>query len=224
MSQQRKAKRAAGRASDDGKVVITTSRGVRLECHPIITEIEAQEENIRSQFEWPDAPVRDISHTVPPDAGPGWPRTKEMTQSYIDGGHASEEEAEQWTEYSGVVASVDAEFTAKLNDARLRLIVLRGVTVFEERPEEEWLAEHEWMGMVVPENPFERRLHYFRTEVLGTMDDMFSVTKGIYQASGVDEEVLDEYEQSFRDQMGRAFREALGSDQGGTEPEEQEDA
>ena len=223
MSQARKIKRAAQEKDDPNKVIITTSRGVRLECHPIITEIEAQEENIRAQFEWPEVPHRDISHTVPPDAGPDWPRTKELTQSYVDGEHVSDEDKETWTEYTEATAKVDAEYTAKLNDARLRLLVLRGVTVLDERPEAEWIEEHEWMGMVVPENPLERRLHYFRTDVLGAMSDTLEIMKGIYRTAGVDEEVLDEFEQSFRDQMGRTIREALGSDQGDAGAEEQDE-
>jgi hypothetical protein len=189
---------------------------VELECHPIITEMEAQEENIRAQFEWPDVPERDISDTVPPDAGPDWPRTKEMTQEHIDSDFSTEEEKETWAEYQKAYTAVDTEYTVKLTDSRLRLIVLKGATLVDAPDEDEWIKEHEWLGMVVPDDPLERLMHYFRTEVLGTTVDMFAITKGIYRSAGFDQEVLDEYEHSFRDQVGRARREALGVDQEAT--------
>ena len=216
-----RSKKSGARVLDDlDKVIVETSRGVHVECHAIIAEIEAQEENIRAQFEWPDVPQRDISHTVPPDAGPEWPRTTGLTQAHVDGDFSTDEEKAVWTEYTDEHASVNAEFSAKLNDARLRLLVLRGVTLIDAKPEEEWIQEHEWLGMVVPENPLDRRLHYFRTEVLGTPMDVFAITKGIYRAGGMDAEVLDRFEDSFRDQMERAVREALEADQGDTTGEQ----
>jgi hypothetical protein len=216
----RRSRKQARVLDDPNKVIVETSRGAQLECHPIITEIEAQEENIREQFEWPDVPQRDISDTVPPDADEKWPRTTDLTQGYIDTDFSTDEEKETWAEYRTKFDAVDNEYTAKLTDSRLRLIALRGVTILNQKPEAEWVKEHEWLGMVVPDEPFERLMHYFRTEVLGTTLDMFTITKGIYRAAGMDAEVLDQYEQSFRDQVGRAGREALGLDQERSEPEE----
>lgn len=205
--------------SNDDRVIVTTSLGVRIECHPVITEMEVLEENIRAQFEWPEVPQRDISSTVPPDAGPEWPRTMEMSEEYVNQ-HATKEEQAAWAEYLLATWAVDAEYIAKLMDGRVRLFCLHGVTVLDEKSEEEWVEEHEFMGMVVPPGRLARKLHYFRTEVLGTSTDMFVITKGIYQAAGVDKDKLDEYEATFRSEMGRAVGEALGADQETTEPVE----
>ncbi len=220
MASRRRSVKRAKILDDDKRVVVETSRGVQLECHPIITEIEAQEENIRAQYEWPDVPHRDISDTVPPDAGPKWPRTREIDQEWIDSEWAADEDKEAWTEYQEAYALIDAEFSTKMNDARLKLIALRGVEVLGGAKEADWVREHEWMGMEVPEDPLERLMHYFRTEVLGSTVDMFTITKGIYRAAGFDQEVLDELEQSFRDQVGRAGRTEPEADQ--EEPGEQE--
>jgi len=221
----RKSVRRARVLDDTEKVIVETSRGSQLECHPIITEIEAQEENIRAQFKWPDVPQRDISDTVPPDADETWPRTTDLTQEYIDTDFSTDEEKALWAEYTKKFNIVNADYTAKLTDARLRLIALRGVTVLNAKDEAGWVKEHEWLGMVVPDDPFERLMHYFRTEVLGTTLDMFTITKGIYRSAGMDAEVLDQYEQSFRNQVGRAGREALGlaEEAAGAEKSEQEE-
>ena len=204
---------------DDGRVVIETSRGVKLVCHPIITEMEVQDENIRAQFEWPAVLERDISKTVPPDAGPEWPRTMMLSQELVDTSGTDEEKV-AWAEYLAAHQVVDNEYSAKLNDARMRLFCVRGVTILDPKPEEEWVQEHEWLGMVVPTNPLERKLHYFRTEALGTVMDIFTITKGIYQSAGVDPEALNAYEATFRSEMGRTIGEALGSDRKDTEPGE----
>ena len=209
--------------NDDGRVIIVTSRDRRVLCHPIVTEMEAQEENIRAQFEWPDVPQRKID--VPPDAGADWPSTMDLTQEHIDTDYSTEEEQALWAKYLEAKKVVDTEFTAKLTENKLRLMALRGITILDMPPEDEWVEEHAWMGMDVPENRLDRLLHYFRTEVLGTMDDVFAITKGIYRSAGLDQEVLDEFERSFRDQVGRARREALKSDQkdAGGEPGEIEE-
>ena len=220
MASRRRSVKRAKIVDDDKRVIVETSRGVQLECHPIITEIEAQEENIRSQYEWPEVPHRDISDTVPPDAGPKWPRTEEIDQQWVDDEWATDEDKEAWAEYLKAYELVDAEFSTKMNDSRLRLIALRGVTVLDAKPEKEWVKEHEWMGMDVPEDDLERLMHFFRTEVLGTTVDMFTITKGIYRAAGFDQEVLDELEQSFRSEVGRAGRTEPEADQ--EEPGEDE--
>ena len=220
MASRRRSVKRAKILDDDKRVIVETSRGVQLECHPIITEIEAQEENIRAQYEWPEVPQHKLD--VPPDAGPGWIDSMDLTQEAIDGEHSTDEEKEAWAEYQEAYALVDAEFSTKMNDARLKLIALRGVTVFDTKPEKEWIKEHEWMGMDVPKDALERLMHFFRTEVLGTTVDIFTIMAGIYRAAGVDPEVLEELEQSFRSEVGRAGRTEPEADQEEPGEEEQE--
>jgi len=217
-SRSRTIKRAKVLDEDKDKVIVETSRGVRLECHPIITEIEAQEENIRAQYEWPDVPQRKID--VPPDAT--WPGVVDQTQEHIDSEFSTDEEKETWSQYLKAYELVDAEFSTKMNDARLKLIALEGVRVIDAVPEDVWVRRHEFLGMVVPEDNLERMMHYFRTQVLGATADMFVITKGIYRAAGFDPEVLEELEQSFRNQVGSAGREILEGDQKDTGEQEPE--
>ena len=217
-SRTRTVKRAKVLDEDKNKVIVETSRGVRLECHPIITEIEAQEENIRAQYEWPETPQREID--VPKDAS--WSGIVDLTQEHIDSEFSTDEEKETWAEYTKAYELVDAEFSTKMNDSRLKLIALEGVRVVNGLPEDVWMRRHEWLGMKVPEDDLERLMHYFKTEVLGQTADMFVITKGIYKAAGFDPEVLDELEQSFRSAVGSAGREILEGDQEGTVEQEPE--
>ena len=219
-SRSRSIKRAKVLDEDKNRVIVETSRGIQLECHPIITEIEAQEENIRAQYEWPEPPTREIDGGVPADAS--WSGMVEMTQEHIDTDFSTDEEKETWAEYLKAYELIDAEFSTKMNDARIKLYAVDGVTVLNAAPEKEWIRKHEFMGMVVPEDPLERLMHYFKTEVLGEPGDFFVVAKGIYRSAGYDQEVLEELEQSFRSEVGRAGREILEGDQEDTVGEEPE--
>jgi hypothetical protein len=185
-------------------VFVTTSRGVEVECLPIADVIEAQEANIRASVEWPEQPTRIIADVA------GSEMEEPLTEAYIETAHASHEEIEAWVSYKGKQAQAEAEFSARLNDGRVKLLAQRGVR-WNDDLEAEWTKDDEWAGMTVPEDPRERKLHFFRTQVLGNLGDLYRVLFGIYQASGYDEEVLDLMEASFRSEMGRA---------GGDEPED----
>jgi len=185
-------------------VFVTTSRGVEVECLPVADVIEAQEENIRASLDWPVKPTRTITDVA------GTEMEAAFSQEYLDSDRATDEEKEAWVEYQIAQAQAEAEFSARINDGRVKLLAQRGVK-WDARLEKEWAKDDEWAGMTVPEDPRERTLHFFRTQVLGNLGDLYRVLFGIYQASGYDEEVLDLMEASFRTEMGRA---------GGDEPED----
>jgi len=185
-------------------VFVTTSRGVEVECLPVADVIEAQEENIRASVGWPTKPTRTITDVA------GSEMTEPLSDRYVESAQATEEQKEAWAEYVAAQARAEAEFSRRLNDGRVKLIAQRGVR-WDADLEKEWAADDEWAGMTVPEDPRERTLHFFRTQVLGNLGDLYRVLFGIYRASGYDEEVLDLMEASFRTEMGRA---------GGDEPED----
>jgi len=202
------AKKKQPQESISDKVLIITSRGVELECMPIAAEIEQQENNIRASIDWPEVPTRTIEDVA------GSTMTIELTQDYVDSEHAGDEEKAAWEQYRADLEEPVAEFSQRLNIARLRLISLRGVRLVN-GSDDEWVKDHEWMGMSVPEDPRERAYHFFMTEVIGNLeDDMVSVMVGIYQASGYDSEVLNQVEQSFRSAMGKAGADGNSGDPG----------
>jgi len=194
---------------DDGRVVVTTSRGVEIECLPIADAIEAQEENARAGIEWPEVPTRTITDVA------GSEMVKPLTEEYVEkSGQATEEQVEAWDEYRIALAGAEATFRERFNEGRVRLIAAKGVR-WDAKLEETWIEEAEWMGMAVPEDPRERKLYFFRFEVMGNIGDLYTILFGIYRASGYDEEVLDEMEASFRTDMGQPDEEPdAGGDTG----------
>lgn len=210
MTSPRKTRKATI-ADDEDRVIVVTSRGVRVECLAIMTQMEALEENIRAQFEWPDLPRHEVP--TPPDAD--WDNTIPMTQEYVDLEDTPDEDRQEWGAYQIELARVDGEYDAKLTEARDRLFALRGVIVLDGLYDsDEWAKEQEWMGIKVPEHPLERKVHFFRTEVVGSQLDTMMIMKGCYRSAGFDKEVLDRFEDSFRTEMGRVTRAALERDQG----------
>lgn len=180
---------------DDGKVTITTSRGVEVECLPIADALDAQEENIRASVEWPEEPTRTMTDVA------GSEMTEPLSSAYIESDQATDEQKEEWAEYQAAQAEAEAEFSARLDEGRVRIIAVKGVR-WDARLEKAWTKDHPWMGMIVPDDPRERQLHFFRSEVLGNIGDLYSILLGIYQASGYDEEVLDAVEAGFQTEMG----------------------
>jgi len=191
-SKRRTATRAKQRKDDDGKIVVTTSRGHRVECLPISTLID----QVRAQYEdrMPDAPTYTIT-----DAGGSTVEVPHTAETIADDA-TSAEEKQAWGEYQAQVAEIEAE----MNERTLRAVAVKGIRVLTMPPEEEWVEEHEFMGLVVPEKAHERLYHYIRTDVLGTAQDGVDIMAGIYRASGVDEEVLARIEGSFRPEVGRS--------------------
>ena len=181
---------------DDGRVFITTSRGVEVECLPIADTIDAQEENARGSIEWPEVPTRTITDIA------GSKMVEPLTEAYIETGHATHEEIGAWTDYQVAQAEAEATFQTRFRDGRVRLIAAKGVQ-WDASLEKDWTEAAEWIGMVVPEDPRDRKLHFLRFEVLGNIGDLYTILFGIYHASGYDEEVLDEMEATFRSEMGQ---------------------
>lgn len=191
-------KQAPPAESPTERVLITTSRGVELECMPIAAEIEQQENNIRNSIDWPEVPTRTIEDVA------GSTMKVELTQDYVDSEYATNEERAAWEQYRADMIAPASEFEQRINIARLRLIALRGVQVVNGSLNDGWVKDHEWMGMSVPDDPRERAYHFFMTEVIGNLsDDMADVMVGIYRASGYDSEVLDKVEASFRAALGK---------------------
>jgi len=76
--------------------------------------------------------------------------------------------------------------------------------------DDDWERRHEMYGMKVPDDDFEKTIHYFQTEVVGTQDDVYKIMIGIYRASGYDEEVMAQIEAGFRAEMGKSKQAGTG--------------
>jgi len=204
MSTTRKAKRAKKRQEEDGRVIVTTSRGVRGACQPIAMMLEAQEQNIRASIEWPEVPTYTFTDVA------GTEITRPHTQGTIEDPGTSEEDRAAWADYLLVQQEAQTEFDDRRNNGIMRLLAVEGFEVLD--GDDGWERRHEAYGMSVPDDEFEKTVHYFFTEVIGTPDDAYQIMLGIYRASGYDEEVLGQIEAGFRPEVGSPGEAGAGDD------------
>lgn len=201
----------AGIPDEADEVIVTTSRGVAIVCHPVAAELETVETNLRASVDWPAVPTRTITDVA------GSEMEEELSQAYVDSERATDEEKEAWAEYQAALSQATDELRLKRALAIPRLLALKGISLADPSLEEQWTEEHRWMGVDVPADRRERALHFLTTEILGdAKKDTEKILLGIYRASGQDEEVLNRLEASFRSQMGRAEGDAAGKGAGDT--------
>lgn len=107
----------------------------------------------------------------------------------------TDEEKEMWAEYQ----EAKAQATESMNDAIWRAVRLKAIRV--DVPEGNgWIEDQEALGLTVPDDPRERRLHYIQTEVIGGVRDIVRVT-AIANGADLDEGALAAAEESFRRAM-----------------------
>ncbi len=213
MSKRRTAKRAAQRerdAEDDGRVVVTTSRGHKVACLPVGAMID----RLRAQYEERMPPVPTYSFT---DASGTEVKVPYTAESIADDA-TPDEDKEAWTEYMAARLAVEAERDENI----LRVVAVRGVEVLT--MPDDWETEHQWMGFDVPDTDHERLFHYFTTEIVSTERDGLDIMAGIYRASGIDEEVLAQIEESFRAPVGEREGPDVETDPGDTDEAEPQEA
>lgn len=184
-----------------GRVIVTTSRGIRVVCKPVATMLDGidEEEHRKALAEVgvPSVPtyeVKDVSGDV---------SAVEYDQEAIDDPNTPDEDREAWEEYRDKLAQAEALAQQRSNDRMMRIIAVSGTEILDPEPEDEWTARHEFMGWDVPKNKYERMYHYFRREVVGTQDDGYKLIAGISAASGMSQEVLAVIEDRFRRAMGQ---------------------
>lgn len=187
------------RMLDMGPVLVTTSRGVEVECLPIINLLDSVEASV----EYPDPPTY-----VATDAS-GVEIERPHNEESIEDERTTDEEKAQWAQYLEACAEADQ----RKNMLRLRVMAARGIRLADESLWERWAAEERAWGIRVPEDESELRFHLFVNEVVGNPTDTYLLTMGIYRAGGADEEVLDAIEKSFRSPVEGAEGAAAGGNQ-----------
>jgi len=157
--------------------------------------IESQEANIQASIEWPEVPTysfEDVAGTV---------IEREHTQASIEDPGTSEEDRFAWADYLLAKQAAQDEFDERRNNGLMRLLAVEGFEPLD--VDGDWERRHELYGMTVPEDEFDKTIHYFQTEVIGTVDDTYTIMLGIYRASGYDEEVLAQIEAGFQSEVGQ---------------------
>lgn len=107
----------------------------------------------------------------------------------------NKEEKAQWQAYQ--------EYQAKLNTEkaeRSTALILNSGVELESIPTD-WIAEQEWLGIKIPENEFDYKVHYITTELLKNMHDFQQVIILVRELGikGVDDDAITAASRSFRD-------------------------
>ena len=197
----------------DNRVLFTTSRGVIGECMPVAGALEAIEANIRNSIDWPELSTRTITDVA------GSEMELPLTQEYVDGNEATDEQKEAWADYIIAEQAARLEFNTRYSTGLAKLLAWEGFKPLNiEALQAKWAEEDEWLEMTIPEGERERAYHFFQTRVLGNADtDTKGIAAGIMRASGYDKEVLDEYERRFRAGLGKSTEgNGTGENQGDT--------
>lgn len=98
-----------------------------------------------------------------------------------------------WAEYTAAKREADR----LLNERVMRALFLKGIAL-DMPADDEWIKEQEFMGIEIPTDPQERKLHYIQTEILASSEDMVGIMSDIMRLTGVEEAVVQSAEDSFR--------------------------
>ena len=83
----------------------------------------------------------------------------------------------------------------------------------------EWRELQEYFEIKLPENPIALKIHFLRTELLTTTDDINNLMASIMEASGIDRTVLEAAQNSFRRNL-RQEQNAISGTGGEVQPAE----
>ena len=176
----------------------TTERGVTVNVVPIPMLLD----EIRKATPGPDQPT----YTEHIAGG----AEQEVVISDADARTWQKENPESWAEHAEAWEAYELERDAAqslLND-RISQAVYKRAVIVDLPKNDDWIADQAELGLTVPDNPRERRVHYIKTEVIGGMKDVLRMTA---MANGADlsEEALSIAEDSFRDNLAEQILEGL---------------
>lgn len=181
----------------------TTSRGVTVE----ILAIQTLWEKFAAANNPPDPPTYEAKGLT------GTERFA-LTQEIVDkAGECTETEKAAWQSYQEQLAA----HNAAVADKQKRMVFLHGIR-FDYPTDDAWVKAQEELGIAVPADPIERRLHYIETEVCGGIGDFLEIVKRC-MIEGLPEEQFRQAEELFRRSLGRYTAEGPADRQGQVEGE-----
>jgi len=185
----------------DGKVIVTTSTGARVECLPYGDDL-MRAGTALTLPEKPEAPTYLLGE---PDEDERQIRVP-YTATSIDDEKTPAEDTEAWGKYVPLLLAYNLEVAAieeKQALMRARVMIHKATRVLDQPDLQVWATmQEEFYGIPVPADKNELLIQHFTTEVSKSSEDALLLMAGIMRATGVTEEVLDAFESNFRDQMG----------------------
>jgi len=207
----------------EGKVIVTTSTGWRVECLPYGDDFM----RAGSALALPEKPEPPTYRMGEPEEG-----EREIWVPYTEASIADkdtpEEDRAAWAEYIPKRDAYLAEVAAVQYQQELmrgRVLVYRATRVLDLPDLREWARmRNEFYGIPTPGDERELLFQFFTAEVSKTAEDALKLLSGVLRATGISEEVLDRVEGNFRDTMGRTGGQDAQADQEGTSAAAQDEA
>ncbi len=155
-----------------------------------------EEVRLRAQatVEVPPKPTYEVEL---PDGSP-------MTYEHDEQSITTDEEKAAWAKYQAALTRREQVSATKV----MELFMAKG-TIIE--PDGDWGELQEYFGIELPTNPIARKIHYLRTELLTTVDDINGLMGAVMEASGIDRTVLEAARNSFRGQLRQETDTAAGT-------------
>lgn len=169
----------------------TTTRGVTVRFRPILADLE--------QFHATHPDLVPPTYDVPTVTGlvEKWP----LTQEFIDTDDAKPEEKAAWAEYLVEQGKVSEKQSRDL----IKLCLIKGVEFDAPQSLDDWKAEQAFLGASVPDGAIEQRFAYAYSILVGTVEDVLEIIKGVSLASGeIPQELRAQAESTFQRPMERA--------------------
>lgn len=192
----------------DGKVYVTTSTGVVVQCLPYFNELMIA----GSALAYPDEPP--VPTYALKDAD-GDEYAIPYTQEAVDDPKTPAEDRERWAAYLQLRDAYEierAKVKRQKDEKQIRLLALKATRLVDVDLDA-WAREYrEDYGIATPDDPKERLLAYFSTEVIKEPLDGARLFAGIARASGMTEAQLDAIEDQFRRPLGGTGWDALSAD------------
>lgn len=184
----------------DGKVYVTTSTGVEVQCLPFWNEVMMA----GSALSFPDEPeVPTYTFTDADQDSVERPYNQEA----IDDPKTPDEDREKWAAYLELKEPYERdklEVLSKQQLMRTRVLALKATKV-KDLDLDAWANEHlEMYGIEIPED--DRMIYWFASEVVKVELDGAKIMAGIARASGMTEDQLDSIEEEFPDPLGGTRR------------------
>lgn len=141
-------------------------------------------EQVRATVPVPEVPKRKVETALP-----GYSEVEELNADNL----TTDEERKEWADY--VVARRTAE--EQRNTLVANFIMVEGTT-FEMDEMEAWTARRQRWNLPIPDDPIELRIAYFRTAIIGSVEDLNSIMGIVMKRQGVDEVTLKNVSATFQ--------------------------
>jgi len=185
--------------NDKGEVIVTTTTGYKVKCLPYGDDMMSAGSALVLP-EKPNPPTYEIGEGEDAVRVP-------YTPDSIDDESVSAEDTELWGQYLIKLQEYKRQMQVIETQKavmRGRVMVYRATEIVDLPDLDEWAKEREeFYGIAVSEDPKERLFQFYTSEVATGTENIVAIMTGIMRATGYAEEVLDSFEDSFRDSMGR---------------------